>query len=107
MTHHDHDHHHHDHDHHEDHDHSHGHGDHHHHHHHPTESPMSFEEKLQTLLSHWVNHNNDHAANYMEWSKKTREGGRSDIADLLKEASEMTGKITTVFEKALNLSKKK
>lgn len=68
---------------------------------------MSFEEKLQTLLSHWINHNSDHAANYLEWSKKTREGGRPDIAQLLREASEMTGKITSVFEKAFNLSIKK
>ncbi|MBU0995600.1 MAG: hypothetical protein KJ737_24160 [Proteobacteria bacterium] len=91
MTHH----HHHDHDH-----------DHDHHEHHHTESEMTFEEKIQTLLSHWINHNKDHAKNYMDWSQKTREAGKHDIADLLKEASELTQNITTVFEKALDLSKK-
>lgn len=115
MTHHDHDHthdhhdHHHDHHHHDashDHHHSHDHThDHDPHDHHASESPMRFEEKIQTLLSHWVNHNNDHAKNYLEWSRKTQEAGRADIGNLLKEASEMTGKITAVFEKALTLSK--
>ena len=102
--------HHHDHDH--DHDHTHHHHDHdhdhgHHHHHHHTESTLSFEEKLQTLLTHWINHNNDHAKNYGDWAAKTAHAGRDDVAALLKEASDKTNDISAAFQKALDLIEKK
>ena len=57
------------------------------------------------LLEHWIKHNDDHAENYRDWSKKTKEKGISDIGLLLEEAADMTDLITNKFEKALELIK--
>ncbi len=108
MTHHDHDHDHHGHHHHH-HDHSDPHHDphhnHHHSHHHHGQEPkpmMSDQEKLIKLLDHWVAHNNDHAENYTQWSKKAEELGLEQVAGLLKEAADLTHAISEKFLKAKN-----
>lgn len=78
--------------------------DHHHHHdHHKKESNMTFDEKLNTLITHWLHHNADHAKNYKDWSEKTRDAGKEEIADILNEVSEMTEKISEKFSQALSL----
>ncbi len=103
MTHH---HHHHDHDHdHESHDHGHDH-EHHHHGHQDTSSPMTDREKLLKLMDHWVAHNNDHAGNYLQWSKKAEELGYDQAARLLKDAADLTHEISEKFVQVKNMVKK-
>jgi hypothetical protein len=117
MTHHDHDHQHdhnhkHDHDHEHQHDHHHGHEhqhDHHHHEHgqeHKSKTTMSDKDKLAKLLDHWVSHNNDHAANYSQWSGKAEELGLEQVARLLKDAADLTYAISDKFIKAKNTLEK-
>lgn len=79
---------------------------HHHHHHHHTHdhdapSALSFEEKMIKLLDHWTRHNDDHAANYREWAAKATAEGMAEVAALLDEAAEMTGKISDRFRSAI------
>ncbi|WP_022669174.1 hypothetical protein [Desulfospira joergensenii] len=99
----------HDHDH--DHDHSHGHShdhshdndhDHGHSHDHSHDGEMSMEEKLATLLSHWVDHNESHKDNYLSWADKARQSGLADIASSLREACRLSGEVTRALEKAKN-----
>ena len=77
------------------HDHSHSHGTVHDHSH-----EMSLEEKLTTLLTHWVDHNNSHKDNFVSWAEKAREGGLEEIARLLDDAGTLSEKVSQSLEKA-------
>jgi len=75
----------------------------HHHHHHEDRSEMSTEEKMVKLLEHWVNHNDDHASTYRDWAARAKTVDLSEVASLLEEAAEMTGRISEKFKKAASL----
>ena len=63
--------------------------DQHHHHHHehahahgPVDGELTETQRLLKRLHHWIHHNDDHAANYVEWAAKieatgTCRGGRA------------------------------
>ena len=77
-----------------------------HHHHHKDEhvegrSKLSEKEKLGKLLEYWIKHNEEHAKNYLEWSKKAHGEGLKSVVSLLEEASELTISINQLFEKAI------
>ena len=76
-----------------------------HNHNHETNSNLTFNEKLVKLLEHWIKHNDDHAANYRDWSKKTKEKGMNDVGLILEDVVSMTESINNKFEKALELIK--
>ena len=61
---------------------------------------MTMEQKLVTLLSHWVDHNESHKDNYLSWADKARQAGLPDIASCLREACRLSGEVTRVLEKA-------
>ena len=115
MTHHD-DHHDHAHDHHHDHAHEHHHDHAHDHHHdhahahahphaHQSEPTLTFEEKFIKLLEHWVKHDQDHARNYQDWAEKAQQQGMPEVAQLLREAADLSGTISAKFEQAAKLIK--
>lgn len=43
-------------------------------------------EKLQILLPHWVEHNNNHEKEFKTWAGAIRAEGRTELADLLDKA---------------------
>ncbi len=47
---------------------------------------MNDQEKLRFLLSHWINHNGEHAAEYHKWIDIAEEFGQKDAVLELKEA---------------------
>lgn len=51
---------------------------------------MSFAEKGSKLLSHWIQHNSDHARNYRQWADEFRLHQFPDVAALLESAAELT-----------------
>lgn len=81
-----------------DHDHDHGH-DHGHTHSHDPE--MSLEQKLITLLTHWVNHNDSHKENYLSWALKAEKAGLKDVAVCLDQAGTLSRQVTQKLEEAL------
>lgn len=83
------------HDHSHDHDHSHGHDHNHSHDHgHSHSHEMSLEEKLGVLLSHWVDHNDSHKDNFYSWAQKAGQAGFDKIAVHLKQAGDLSEKVT-------------
>lgn len=54
-------------------------------------------EKLNMLLGHWIEHNNEHAETYMQWAGK--KFASSGISDTLKGIASETYKIAEMFEK--------
>jgi hypothetical protein len=102
-------HHHHDHDHsHQDHDHDHSHDHNHEHDHghgHTTTKELSFDEKLTILLQHWIDHNKSHQETYDSWANKATGESLPQMAEILKEISADSTKITEKLKKALGLIK--
>jgi hypothetical protein len=49
---------------------------HHHHHDHDSQGELSFDEKIEKMLSHWIKHNEDHASNYRNWAEKAKANGK-------------------------------
>ncbi len=74
-----------------------------HKHNHEIHNSLTFDEKLVKLLEHWIKHNDDHAENYRDWAKKTKEKGMNDVDLLLQDAVDMTELINNKFKKALEL----
>ena len=75
--------------------------DHHHHHHHnDSHGELSFDEKIEKTLSHWIKHNEDHASNYRNWAEKAKANGKDKAGILLEEAADMSLAINEKFEAA-------
>jgi len=55
------------------------------------------------LLDHWIRHNDDHASTYRDWAEKAKTGKLTEVALLLEEAAEMTGRISEKFDQAASL----
>ncbi len=69
----------------------HHHGHDHKHEHGHAAAEMSVPEKLKKLAEHWIGHNEDHAASYRLWAKRSREAGKAAPAEILEEiALDMT-----------------
>jgi len=66
-----------------------------------TEKKYSDVEKLQMLLSHWLQHNQDHGREYEKWAGFAGDAGYPDAAAYIKQAVELLAKADEAFEKAL------
>lgn len=83
--------------------HHHDHDDHHSHHgagHQHGNIEMTFAEKIEKLLSHWIQHNDDHASTYRGWADQARQNHLAEVAAIIEEAAEMNLAINEKFEKA-------
>lgn len=78
----------------------------HHHHHHDHENELGFEEKLQHLFSHWIDHNNSHKDAYLSWAHKASHEGLTDIGTMLEQIAEISDQVTQKLEQTLALLKK-
>jgi hypothetical protein len=79
----------------------------HHHHHHDSHGELSFDEKIEKMLSHWIKHNQDHASNYRNWAEKAKTNGMDKAGILLEDAADMSLAINEKFEAALALVKER
>lgn len=58
-------------------------------------------EKLQMLLSHWLQHNESHGKEYAKWAAVARQAGHATTAEHIEKAVELLAKADKAFEKAL------
>ena len=77
----------------------------HHHHHHESNGELSFNEKIEKILGHWIKHNEDHASNYRNWAEKAKANDMEKAGILLEEAAAMSVEMNAKFEAALELAK--
>ncbi|MFW6081184.1 MAG: hypothetical protein ACOC7W_04645 [Desulfosalsimonas sp.] len=94
-----------------DHNHENDHG-HHHHHHHGEEhdhaaKEMPVPEKLKKMVSHWIRHNDDHAATYRQWAQRAADEGMNDVAEILESVAEQNLAVNKDLEKAAGLLENK
>ncbi len=91
----------HDHNHNHDHDHTHGKGQAHSHDHDHTHE-LTFEQKLETLFSHWIDHNDSHKDTFYTWAGRAKEAGLDKIAANIEKAGELSQEVTQQLREALN-----
>ena len=60
-------------------------------------------KKLEILLSHWIEHNREHAGEYEKWAQKVKEESLLDVSQTIKTAAEVIQKSNVNLQKALNL----
>ncbi|MBN2468509.1 MAG: hypothetical protein JXD19_10200 [Deltaproteobacteria bacterium] len=60
-------------------------------------------ERLEVLLAHWINHNNEHAAEYERWAQRAQDEGLDDISAAIRTAATTTAQSNDSLRKALNL----
>ena len=98
-----------------DHDHSHdtGHShdtehshDHTHTHTHTPADEMSLEEKLEKLVSHWIDHNDSHKQTFFTWAERAKEAGIDTVADRIEKAGRLSEQVTELLKDAQNALKK-
>ena len=66
-----------------------------------TEKHYSDLEKLQMLLTHWLQHNESHGSEYLKWAEVARESGHGETAELIEQALDLLKKADASLEKAL------
>jgi hypothetical protein len=66
-----------------------------------TEKQYSDIEKLQMLISHWLQHNESHGREYAKWVEVARKAGYSTTAEHIERAVDLLAKADRAFEKAL------
>lgn len=58
---------------------------------------MKDSEKLRSLIPHWIEHNHEHAAEYLKWAEKAGE-----VADSIREAATALDKVNWSLKHALD-----
>ena len=66
-----------------------------------TEKNYSDIEKLQVLLTHWLQHNESHGMEYLKWADVVRQGGHATTAEFIEQAVDLLKKADESLEKAL------
>ncbi|MDH7486151.1 MAG: hypothetical protein QHJ81_07715 [Anaerolineae bacterium] len=62
---------------------------------------MSDLAKLQVLLPHWMEHNDEHAAEFREWAEKARAAGQEDMAEEINRAARQLKSVNEALAAAL------
>jgi|Deesub1362B_J571_1020462.scaffolds.fasta_scaffold00156_26 hypothetical protein len=61
---------------------------------------MELMEKLRRLISHWQEHNREHAESYRRWAQEASLAGYQEIAEVLDRLYRETIEIDALFEEA-------
>jgi hypothetical protein len=56
--------------------------------------------KLNKLLHHWMEHNDEHAETYKEWSEKAARLGKNDLSEILLKLCNETKRLNGLFQEA-------
>jgi hypothetical protein len=66
-------------------------------------SSITDHEKLRILLSHWVNHNGEHAQEYKEWAERSESLGSKEAGLKINAAIEEMSLVNDHLTQALEL----
>jgi fructose-bisphosphate aldolase class 1 len=58
-------------------------------------------EKLQMLITHWLQHNESHGKEYAKWAAVARQAGHSSAAECIEQAVDLLAKADKAFVRAL------
>ncbi len=58
-------------------------------------------EKLRVLLPHWIEHNDEHAGEFLLWADKVRSAGQEEVAEEIALAAQQLGWVNEALRAAL------
>ncbi len=70
-------------------------------HNHNNSTELTLEQKLQTLLGHWVDHNESHKDTFFTWAKRAKDQGIDNVALNLEKAGQLSMEVTDLLKDAL------
>jgi hypothetical protein len=59
-------------------------------------------EKLRALLPHWIEHNDEHAAEYERWAETALSAGKSKAAECIRSAAQQMAQAGLALQQALD-----
>jgi len=59
-------------------------------------------EKLRALLPHWMEHNEEHAAEYERWAETAASAGKGKAAEYIRSAAEQMAQAGRGLQQALD-----
>jgi len=59
-------------------------------------------EKLRALLPHWIEHNQEHAAEFGRWADKANAAGHPEAADAIRRAAQEMSQSNEKLQAALD-----
>jgi hypothetical protein len=59
------------------------------------------QERLRVLLPHWIEHNTEHAAEFVQWAERTLAAGEQKVAEELALAAKQVGWVNEALAAAL------
>ncbi len=59
-------------------------------------------DKLRALLPHWIEHNQEHAADYVRWAEVADSAGRGKAAGRIRAAIELVAQANDALQEALD-----
>jgi hypothetical protein len=63
---------------------------------------MTDQDKLRALLPHWIEHNDEHAAESRNWAEKARATGQEEVAEEIALAAKQQGWVNEALGAALD-----
>jgi hypothetical protein len=61
----------------------------------------TLQDKLRLLLPHWIEHNDEHAADFRNWAEKARAAGEQEVAEEIDTAAKELGWVNEALRAAL------
>jgi hypothetical protein len=58
--------------------------------------------KIRALLPHWIEHNEEHAAEFDQWAGNVRAAGQEDVAEEIALAAQQLGWVNEALSAALD-----
>ena len=62
---------------------------------------MNNMDKARALLPHWIEHNSEHAAEFLNWADKVRAAGHKDVAEDIALAAKQLDQVNETLAAAL------
>ncbi|OGR10336.1 MAG: hypothetical protein A2097_02635 [Desulfobacula sp. GWF2_41_7] len=88
------------------HDHSHDHSHPHtHDHSHDHGHELTFEQKLEKLFAHWIDHNDSHKETFLTWAQRAKEANLDSVAQNIEKAGQAAEEITRLLKEGMKALK--
>ncbi len=62
---------------------------------------MTFEQKLEKLFGHWIDHNDSHKDTFFTWAGRAKEAGLAEVAEKIEKAGKLSEEVTGLIQEAL------
>ncbi len=69
-------------------------------HRHSYSDQLTLEQKLEKLVTHWIDHNNSHKETFHTWAARAKEEGLVGVAEKIQEAAALSDQVTALLKQA-------